>query len=305
MGLMQLTRLVQVDCPLGPDVLLLQRMEGREELGRLFAYELHLVSENPNLPLEQLLGKPMSLSLELPGGSRRFFHGIVARCSQVAGHGQFAGYQATLRPWPWLLTRTSDCRIFQNQSVPEIIKQVFRDLGFSDFEDALTRPYREWEYCVQYRETSFDFISRLMEQEGIYYWFRHEQKRHILVLSDAYGAHRSPGGYASVPYYPPTLGHRERDHFFDWQMAREVQPGSLTLNDYDFQRPARAWRCVRTSPGRTRRPTTRCTTIPANTCRARTASSTRATASRRSRRSTSACACAAWCVGSAPGTCSA
>ena len=169
MGLMQLTRLVQVDCPLGPDVLLLQRMEGREELGRLFAYELHLVSENPNLPLEQLLGKPMSLSLELPGGSRRFFHGIVARCSQVAGHGQFAGYQATLRPWPWLLTRTSDCRIFQNQSVPEIIKQVFRDLGFSDFEDALTRPYREWEYCVQYRETSFDFISRLMEQEGIYY----------------------------------------------------------------------------------------------------------------------------------------
>ena len=237
MGLMQLTRLVQVDCPLGPDVLLLQRMEGREELGRLFAYELHLVSENPNLPLEQLLGKPMSLSLELPSGSRRFFHGIVARCSQVAGHGQFAGYQATLRPWPWLLTRTSDCRIFQNQSVPEIIKQVFRDLGFSDFEDALTRPYREWEYCVQYRETSFDFISRLMEQEGIYYWFRHEQKRHILVLSDAYGAHRSPGGYASVPYYPPTLGHRERDHFFDWQMAREVQPGSLTLNDYDFQRP--------------------------------------------------------------------
>ncbi|SKA50297.1 type VI secretion system secreted protein VgrG, partial [Pseudomonas aeruginosa DSM 50071 = NBRC 12689] len=237
MGLMQLTRLVQVDCPLGPDVLLLQRMEGREELGRLFAYELHLVSENPNLPLEQLLGKPMSLSLELPGGSRRFFHGIVARCSQVAGHGQFAGYQATLRPWLWLLTRTSDCRIFQNQSVPEIIKQVFRDLGFSDFEDALTRPYREWEYCVQYRETSFDFISRLMEQEGIYYWFRHEQKRHILVLSDAYGAHRSPAGYASVPYYPPTLGHRERDHFFDWQMAREVQPGSLTLNDYDFQRP--------------------------------------------------------------------
>ncbi|RPT63742.1 type VI secretion system tip protein VgrG, partial [Pseudomonas aeruginosa] len=218
MGLMQLTRLVQVDCPLGPDVLLLQRMEGREELGRLFAYELHLVSENPNLPLEQLLGKPMSLSLELPGGSRRFFHGIVARCSQVAGHGQFAGYQATLRPWPWLLTRTSDCRIFQNQSVPEIIKQVFRDLGFSDFEDALSRSYREWEYCVQYRETSFDFVSRLMEQEGIYYWFRHEQSRHILVLSDAYGAHQSPPNYASVPYYPPTLEQRERDHFYDWHM---------------------------------------------------------------------------------------
>ncbi|HFF2281333.1 TPA: type VI secretion system tip protein VgrG, partial [Pseudomonas aeruginosa] len=233
----QHTRLVHVDSPLGPEVLQLQRLEGREELGRLFSHELELVSSNPALPLDALLGKPMSLALELPGGSRRHFHGIVARCSQGAGAGQFASYQVTLRPWLWLLTRTSDCRIFQNQKVPDIIKQVFRDLGFSDFEDALSRSYREWEYCVQYRETSFDFVSRLMEQEGIYYWFRHEKKRHILVLSDAYGAHHSPAGYTSVPYYPPSLGHRERDHFFDWHMAREVQPGSLSLNDYDFQRP--------------------------------------------------------------------
>ncbi|HCU2021036.1 TPA: type VI secretion system tip protein VgrG, partial [Pseudomonas aeruginosa] len=209
----QHTRLVHVDSPLGPEVLQLQRLEGREELGRLFSHELELVSSNPALPLDALLGKPMSLALELPGGSRRHFHGIVARCSQGAGAGQFASYQVTLRPWLWLLTRTSDCRIFQNQKVPDIIKQVFRDLGFSDFEDALSRSYREWEYCVQYRETSFDFVSRLMEQEGIYYWFRHERNRHILVLSDAYGAHHSPAGYTSVPYYPPSLGHRERDHF--------------------------------------------------------------------------------------------
>ena len=233
----QHTRLVHVDSPLGPEVLQLQRLEGREELGRLFSHELELVSSNPALPLDALLGKPMSLALELPGGSRRYFHGIVARCSQGAGAGQFASYQVTLRPWLWLLTRTSDCRIFQNQKVPDIIKQVFRDLGFSDFEDALSRSYREWEYCVQYRETSFDFVSRLMEQEGIYYWFRHEQSRHILVLSDAYGAHQSPPNYASVPYYPPTLEQRERDHFYDWHVAREVQSGSLSLNDYDFQRP--------------------------------------------------------------------
>ncbi|MBG5689364.1 type VI secretion system tip protein VgrG, partial [Pseudomonas aeruginosa] len=145
----QHTRLVHVDSPLGPEVLQLQRLEGREELGRLFSHELELVSSNPALPLDALLGKPMSLALELPGGSRRHFHGIVARCSQGAGAGQFASYQVTLRPWLWLLTRTSDCRIFQNQKVPDIIKQVFRDLGFSDFEDALSRSYREWEYCVQ------------------------------------------------------------------------------------------------------------------------------------------------------------
>lgn len=234
----QASRLAKVTSPLGPEVLLLKDMGGGEELGRLFNYELQLHSLDNAIDLNQLLGKPMSLSLQLDGSGERHFHGIVARCSQNVDQGQFASYQVTLRPWLWLLTRTSDCRIFQNLSIPQIIKQVFRDLGFSDFEDALSRPYREWEYCVQYRETSFDFVSRLMEQEGIYYFFRHEQGRHVLVLADAYGAHTSAPGYASVPYYPRNEQQRERDHIHDWHLAQEVQPGSLELNDYDFQRPS-------------------------------------------------------------------
>ncbi|MFS2068882.1 type VI secretion system tip protein TssI/VgrG [Pseudomonas sp. CT11-2] len=233
----QLSRLAKITSPLGPDVLLLKDMGGDEELGRLFSYELQLHSLDNAIDLNQLLGKPMCLSLQLDGGGERHFHGIVARCSQNVDQGQFASYQATLRPWLWLLTRTSDCRIFQNLTIPQIIKQVFRDLGFSDFEDTLSRPYREWEYCVQYRETSFDFVSRLMEQEGIYYFFRHEQGRHVLVLADAYGAHANVPGYASVPYYPKNEQQRERDHIYDWHLAQQVQPGSLELNDYDFQRP--------------------------------------------------------------------
>lgn len=234
----QLSRLAKITSPLGPEVLLLKDMGGGEELGRLFNYELQLHSLDNAIDLNQLLGKPMSLSLQLDDSGERHFHGIVARCSQNVDQGQFASYQVTLRPWLWLLTRTSDCRIFQNLTVPQIIKQVFRDLGFSDFEDALSQPYREWEYCVQYRETSFDFVSRLMEQEGIYYFFRHEQGRHVLVLADAYGAHTSAPGYASVPYYPRNEQQRERDHIHDWHLAQEVQPGSLELNDYDFQRPS-------------------------------------------------------------------
>jgi len=234
----QATRLAQVHSPLGPDVLLLKDMGGGEELGRPFEYELHLTSTAGALDLNQLLGKPMSLSLQLQGGASRYFHGIVARCSQNVDTGQFASYQVTLRPWLWLLTRTSDCRIFQHMTIPQIIKQVFRDLGFSDFEDVLSQPYREWEYCVQYRESSFDFVSRLMEQEGIYYYFRHEKDRHVLVLADAYGAHHPAPGYESIPYYPPDGQHRERDHLNGWQLAQEVQPGSLELNDYDFQRPS-------------------------------------------------------------------
>ncbi|CAH0274865.1 type VI secretion system tip protein VgrG [Pseudomonas mediterranea] len=234
----QATRLAKITSPLGPEVLLLKDMGGGEELGRLFNYELQLHSLDNAIDLNQVLGKPMCVSMQLDGGGERHFHGIVARFSQNVDQGQFASYQATLRPWLWLLTRTSDCRIFQNLTIPQIIKQVFRDLGFSDFEDALSRPYREWEYCVQYRETSFDFVSRLMEQEGIYYFFRHEQGRHVLVLADAYGAHSNAPGYASVPYYPKNEQQRERDHIHDWHLAQEVQPGSLELNDYDFQRPS-------------------------------------------------------------------
>ncbi|MFL6965445.1 type VI secretion system tip protein VgrG [Pseudomonas alvandae] len=234
----QASRLAKITSPLGPEVLLLKDMGGGEELGRLFNYELQLHSLDNAIDLNQLLGKPMCVSLQLDGGGERHFHGIVARCSQNVDQGQFASYQVTLRPWLWLLTRTSDCRIFQNLTIPQIIKQVFRDLGFSDFEDALSHPYREWEYCVQYRETSFDFVSRLMEQEGIYYFFRHEQGRHVLVMADAYGAHTRAPGYASVPYYPKNEQQRERDHIHDWHLAQEVQPGSLELNDYDFQRPS-------------------------------------------------------------------
>lgn len=234
----QASRLAKITSPLGPDVLLLNQMGGGEELGRLFSYELQLTSLDANIDLNQLLGKPMSVGVQLADGGERHFHGIVARCSQDIDQGQFASYQVTLRPWFWLLSRTSDCRIFQNLSIPQIIKQVFRDLGFSDFEDALSRPYREWEYCVQYRETSFDFVSRLMEQEGIYYFFRHEQDRHVLVLADAYGAHTTVPGYASIPYYPKDEQQRERDHMHNWHLARNVQPGSLELNDYDFQRPS-------------------------------------------------------------------
>ncbi len=234
----QLTRLAQVTSPLSPDVLLLKNMSGGDELGRLFNYELQLTSSDDAIDLNLLLGKPMSVSVQLSGGESRYFHGLVARCSQNVDTGQFASYQITLRPWLWLLTRTSDCKIFQHLSIPQIIKQVFRDLGFSDFEDALSRSYREWEYCVQYRESSFDFVSRLMEQEGIYYFFRHEKDRHVLVLADAYGAHQAAPGYESVPFYPPDGQHRERDHISDWRLAQEVQPGSLELNDYDFQRPS-------------------------------------------------------------------
>ena len=232
------TRFFEVITPLGPDVLLFRRMTGVERLGRLFQYELDLLSEDPELAPSDLLGQNVSVRVDLPDGSERFFNGFVTRFAQLGQHGNHAAYQATLHPWLWFLTRTADCRIFQNKKVPDIIKEVFGDNGFTDIEDSLSGDYREWEYCVQYRETDFNFVSRLMEQEGIYYRFKHEKEKHQIVFCDGYSSHEKRPSYETIPFFPPTEGdQRERDHIYDWRLSQQVRTGAYVLNDFDFLKP--------------------------------------------------------------------
>jgi type VI secretion system secreted protein VgrG len=231
-------RAINVTTTLGPDVLLFYRMTAREELGQLFEFNLDLLSKDDAISLPDVLGQPMSVSGELPEGGSRFLHGFVNRFSHVGRHGQFVRYQATLVPWLWFLTRTADCRIFQEKTVPDIIKEVFRDNEFTDFSDLLTGTYRTWDYCVQYRETDFNFVSRLMQQEGIYYYFKHEQGRHELVLADDYSSHAPTPNYEEVPFFPLDVqARRERDHIFDWSVSQEVRTGTVVLRDFDFERP--------------------------------------------------------------------
>ena len=234
----QANRRVAVTTPLGEDKLLFYRMSGQEQLGRLFQYDLTLLSTDPEIKLKDILGQNVTVSYQRVDGETRHFNGFVSRFSQSGTHDDLFVYQATLRPWFWFLTRTADCRIFQNQKVPDIIKEVFRELGFTDFEESLSGNYRQWDYCVQYRESDFTFISRLMEQEGIYYYFKHENGNHVLVLSDSISAHDTTPGYEDVPYYPPQQGsQRERDHIFEWTLTQEVQTGMFALNDFDFTKP--------------------------------------------------------------------
>src|SRR5208282_303386 len=93
------------------------------------------------------------------------------------------------------LTRTSDCRIFQEKSVPDILEEVFKGHGFNDYQLNLSASHSQREYCVQYRETDFNFVSRLMEQEGIYYFFEHQEDKHTMVLADSISAHNPFPGY--------------------------------------------------------------------------------------------------------------
>jgi type VI secretion system secreted protein VgrG len=223
-----------VTTPVG-DSLQLQSMTGYEELGRPFRFDLDLLSEVDDVKPNDVLGKTMTVNIELPDGSQRHLHGYVARFARVARRRGFVVHRATLRPWFWLLTRATNCRIFQNKTIPDIIKQVFRDQGMGDFEARLTGTYPSREYVVQFRESDFDFVSRLMEEVGIYYFFEHTADKHTLVLVDDASVHSPMPNYDTVPYYPP--GQRDDEHFDHWSNFVEVRSGSYTVDDYKFQTP--------------------------------------------------------------------
>ncbi len=235
---LQQYRFAAVSSPLGADALLFHRMSGSERLGRLFEYELTVLSKDFNVELDKLLGEKVVVRLDAFDGRTRYFNGIVSAASREAPVRNYASYHLVLRPWLWLLTRTADCRIFQDKSAADIVKDIFRDHGFSDFEDQLSATYKSRDYCVQYRETDFNFVSRLMEEEGIYYYFKHNATQHMLVLSDSYSSHEPQPGYETVPYYPPDVhDRRERDHISVWSSTRTLQAGSYALNDFDFKAP--------------------------------------------------------------------
>jgi type VI secretion system secreted protein VgrG len=253
MAITQKHRIFAAETPLGEDVLVFYRMTGTEQLGRLFEYDLELLSERTYIQLADMLGKNVTVRMQLPearGAGARYFNGFVTRFSYLGMRGmRYGAYRATLSPWLWFLTRTADCRIFQNQTVPDIIESVFQDHGFADFKKSLSGEYRTWEYCVQYRETDFNFVSRLMEQEGIYYYFEHENGKHTLVLADDYSAHGAFPNYSEVPYYPPdAMQWKERDHLYEWVVEKQVQPGGYALGSFDFILPAKDLRKTASMP---------------------------------------------------------
>jgi len=231
-------RLIAVSTPLDDDVLVIRRMVGHEQMSQLFEYELELYSEDLEIKYEDLLGGNATVRVETEGESTRYFNGYISQFSLLGQEGRHYTYQAKLKPWLWFLTRTADCRIFQEMTAPDIIKQVFRDHGFTDFKDELSGTYRTWEYCVQYRETDFNFVSRLMEQEGIYYFFNHEDGKHELVMADGFSSHQATDEYDEVPYFPAeNSGRRKRDHISSWTITKQVQTGAYALNDFDFKAP--------------------------------------------------------------------
>lgn len=224
------------------DALLFARMDASERLGALYAYRLVALSRDARLSLPGLLGGPMAVHMRPDAGPERWFHGIVVEAAQtgfteIEGL-SYAAYALTLAPRPWLLTQRRHSRVFANRDVPDIVRQVLAGIGYSDIRVNLSGRYPVREYCVQYREDDFAFISRLMEQEGIYYYFAHDDSKHTLVLADGLGAHAPARGAASLAYLAPGLapGHWV-DGVGDWCPSSAAHTTVCRLADYDPLKP--------------------------------------------------------------------
>jgi len=218
--------------------LLVDSVSGKEHIGRLFEFDLELLSENAELHFDKVVGQPVTIELNLEDGSKRNFNGLLTEFHYAGASERLYRYKAKMRPWFWFLTRTADCRIFQEKSVPDIIKEVFRDNGMADFDDQLKGKYRKWEYCVQYRESDFNFISRLMEQEGIYYYFEHGPTKHTLVMVDEMATHSNFLDYATIPFNDFHGSHAVTEDYLDyWSTSQSIMPSLYSMRDFDFKKP--------------------------------------------------------------------
>ena len=243
MAFTQENRSITVDTPLGSDVLMLTRVSGSEAVSAPFSFALDILSENHNISFPDIIAKNITVSILLENGENRFINGIVSRFSQGRGGGEAGGdprfsyYRAEIVPWLWLLRRTSDSRIFQGLSTPEIIEKIFTEKGFSDYKIKLQGTYDKRNYCIQYRETDFNFVSRLMEEEGIYYFFEHEESKHTLILSDTPQEHKPCVNQENARYQLSEGGHIEEDTISSLEFIQEIRAGKYTINDFNFETP--------------------------------------------------------------------
>ncbi|MBP86828.1 MAG: type VI secretion system tip protein VgrG [Planctomycetaceae bacterium] len=236
MALTQQERTLKLSTPLGEDVLLLTGFTGKEEVSRLFRFQLDMISDDAGIQAADIVGKDVTFSIEMKEGGPRFFHGFV---SQLMASNEDQGrreYRAEVVPWLWFLTQTADCRIFQDKTIKDIIETIFGDLGFSDYKFDLQLEHKEWEYCVQYRETDFNFVSRLMEQEGVSYWFDHSDGEHEMVISDHTGAYQDCD--ESEVDFPGDVGvDAIDDHITSWEHRYAFVSGKWAQTDYNFKTP--------------------------------------------------------------------
>ncbi|GAB6907584.1 type VI secretion system spike protein VgrG1b [Desulfosarcina cetonica] len=237
-------RFITVETPFGPDVLAIIGYHGGETISEGFRFELDLFSEDPDLAFEEIVGKRITIIVSMRDDRTRYINGIVASfehghrtTEKEQGLGGHAFYHATIVPWSWMLGMWTNNRIFQEKTVKEIVDQVFADRGFIDREWKLGQTLNKRTYCVQYDETDLNFVSRLLEEEGIHYYFRHEKSRHVMVLSDASDKSDACEGHETARFHASRTELLDEDFIEQLTCARNITPTQYTLTDYNFESP--------------------------------------------------------------------
>ncbi len=230
----------------GEDDLLIQEMSGAESVSKLFEFRLRLISSRDDIDVRRIIGKTAILRIETYDsghmGGERHWNGYVSRFARSGRNHSVDGedlytYECDIVPWFWLMTQHEDCRIFQNKTVRDIIETIFAEFNYSDFKMELTEAHPTLEYCTQYHETTFDFISRLIEREGIHYYFRHnehEDSKHILVFTDNNDSNPKLDP-DELPYHHD--GHAEQfDAIRKLTLEQQMRTRKVTLGDWDFEK---------------------------------------------------------------------
>ena len=228
-------RPIAVETPLGKDKLLLESVSGTEEMSRLFRFDLDLLSPEDTIDPKQIVGKQVSFRINRADGSPRWFSGWVSRLTWIGRDERLTRWRAEVVPSLWFLTRTSDCKAWaEKKKIPEIIEEVLGDHSRVTFEKSLQGSYTAWEYCVQYRETDFNFVSRLLEQEGIAYHFTHAQGKLTVVLADSPSAYTDCGD-AKVEFVDDFADPSKPGQLFSWQRDWSFKTGKFAQRDYNYE----------------------------------------------------------------------
>ncbi|MBT8337243.1 MAG: type VI secretion system tip protein VgrG [Gemmatimonadetes bacterium] len=231
-------RPMRVDGPLPEDTLLLEGFEAEEGLSRPYLYTLDFVSEDRAVDAKDVLRKPFLVSLETLAEQDPFLtHGVVRSFVRLGVSEELASYRAEMVPAFWFLTQTFDCKIFQEMTALEIVKEVLDKADPKvEYEDRCTRTPPKREYCVQYRESSFNFVARLLEEEGIFYFFEHGESAHKLILADAKSAFKPCPGYEKLRVDPE--GALEQQWIRSLVEEHAVRSYEVMLSDYDPLQPS-------------------------------------------------------------------
>ena len=232
-------RRLELFTPLGEDKLLIHQLHGTEQLSTCFEYVLSLYSEDHDIDPDKLLGQHVSIRVQCGGQPERYIDGIACEFGHTGFSGRYASYHLVLRPWLWLLSTRTDCRLFQKLTSVEILREVvdgWQDAGF-EIDLRVQDAPEERELCIQYSESDLNFVTRLLEDDGLYFFFEHERDKHKLVIADHKGAHKPAPSFEKLGMRRWESERTDAASILNWRATATVKPGGVALRDYDFEKP--------------------------------------------------------------------